>query len=197
MKLKVKDVFIAGVISTVLFPVVLISVLLFTGAIHFDVGVDDSSAKKLNDYLERLGPEQQDADDMQLPVYKANQAKADELEEQRSFIEAEKKRLEELKLENLDIKKSIESTRNAIEKLVSKDNELNQQKLEALAQMYAAMKPIEAAPILMNLPDSSIAELLEKIPETRSKGKLMAALGAMDEVRAAKISKKMGISPKK
>ena len=56
MKLKVKDVFVAGVISTVLFPVVLISVLLYTGAIHFDVGVDetDDQRRKIYNYLSEL-----------------------------------------------------------------------------------------------------------------------------------------------
>jgi len=61
-----------------------------------------------------------------------------------------------------------------------------------LAQVYAAMKPVEAAPILMNLDDNSIARIMKKIPDTRTQGKLLAAIGALNSKRAASVTKILG-----
>ena len=195
MNFSVKDVLLAGLVSTFLFPVILLAILLFSGAVHLDVGVDDGSAKKLNEFLESIGSDQKNADEAQLPVFQANKARAQEVEEQMANMAEEKKRLEKLRAENLQIKKQIEAARNQIESMVNKDEELKEKKLQSLAQMYGSMKPIEAAPILVNMPDSSIAEILENITDIRSQAKLMAALGALDEQRAATISKLMGLEP--
>ena len=93
---------------------------------------------------------------------------------------------------NQRLKKEIESERKKIEALVGENRELSDEKLNALAQVYGSMKPIEAAPILLSLEDGTIAKIMEKIPEVRSKAKIMAAMGAMDNARAAVITKLLG-----
>jgi flagellar motility protein MotE (MotC chaperone) len=86
----------------------------------------------------------------------------------------------------------INQNREEIDKKVGESRMLSDQKIEELAQVYAAMKPIEAAPILMNLDDNSIARILKRVPDTRSQGKLLAAIGALNTKRAASVTKILG-----
>jgi flagellar motility protein MotE (MotC chaperone) len=105
---------------------------------------------------------------------------------------AEIERLESLKIENTNLKNEIEAQRARIEALVGENRELSDKRIDALAQVYGSMKPIEAAPILLSLTEDQIAKIITKIPENRSKAKIMAAIGAMDRDRAAIITKILG-----
>lgn len=192
MSIKIKDLVTVGLLSTLLFPVVLILVLLLTGVVHLDLGMDKSTAKDMTQYLEKYSPLQDEADSKQSKLFQANQKKVLEIDEKEKQITAEIERLESLKIENTNLKNEIEAQRDRIEALVGENRELSDKRIDALAQVYGSMKPIEAAPILLSLTEDQIAKIITKIPENRSKAKIMAALGAMDRDRTAIITKILG-----
>lgn len=192
MSIKIKDLVTVGLLSTLLFPVVLILVLLLTGVVHLDLGMDKSTAKDMTQYLEKYSPLQDEADSKQSKLFQANQKKVLEIDEKEKKVIAEIERLESLKIENTNLKNEIEAQRTRIEALVGENRELSDKRIDALAQVYGSMKPIEAAPILLSLTEDQIAKIITKIPENRSKAKIMAAIGAMDRDRAAIITKILG-----
>jgi flagellar motility protein MotE (MotC chaperone) len=189
---QIKDLVTVGLLSTLLFPVVLILVLLLTGVVHLDLGMNKSTAKDMTQYLEKYSPLQDEADSKQSKLFQANQKKVLEIDEKEKKVIAEIERLESLKIENTDLKNEIEAQRTRIEALVGENRELSDKRIDALAQVYGSMKPIEAAPILLSLTEDQIAKIITKIPENRSKAKIMAAIGAMDRDRAAIITKILG-----
>lgn len=192
MNLKITDVLGVGLASVLLFPVVFLGVLLGTGVAHLDFGENQAVQEKLAGYLERFNPVQERSDLEQSRVFEANKRKQEELRLQQEKLEEEIARIEQMKAENARLKSKILAERERIEELVGQSKQLSDQKVEELAQVYGAMKPVEAAPILLNLDNLSIARILKRVPETRAQAKLMAALGAMDSQRAAAITKILG-----
>jgi len=193
MDIRVKDLMGVAVASLLLFPVVFFAVLLATGTAKLEVGgMDDATKKKIAGYLERHTPEQEAQDVEQSKLFEANRQLAAELEEKQRLLQEEAARLELLKLETSQSLAQINQNREAIDKRVGESQVLSDQKIEELAQVYAAMKPIEAAPILMNLDDVSIARIIKRVPDTRTQGKLLAAIGAINTKKAAAITKILG-----
>jgi flagellar motility protein MotE (MotC chaperone) len=193
MDIRARDLIGVGVASLLLFPVVFFAVLLASGIARLEVtGLNAETKRKIVGYLERNNPEQQTQDLEQSKLYEANLAKTAELDEKQKQIQEETARLELLKLETSQNLAQINQNRMEIDKKVGESRILSDQKVEELAQVYAAMKPIEAAPILMNLDDDSIARILKRVPDTRSQGKLLAAIGALSTKRAASVTKILG-----
>lgn len=192
MNLKITDILGIGVASVLLFPIIFFAVLLGSGTAHLEFGENSAVKEKLAGYLEKISPQQKQSDLEQSRLFEANQKKSEELSNQEARVQEEIARLEALKAENAHYKDSIAADRNRIESLVGENRQLSDQRIEELAQVYGAMKPVEAAPILLNLQDTAISRILKKIPENRSQAKLMAALGAMDAKRAADITKILG-----
>ena len=192
MKFPIKDIILVGLISTIIFPVILVLVLMLTGVVHLSVGVEDNAAKDMTKYLEKYSPIQDQADAQQSKLFEANKLKINELAAQQKEVQTEVERLENLKAENSQIKDEITKQKEEIEKLVGQNKELTDKRLESLAQVYGNMKPVEAAPILLTMDDPSIAKIMKKMTEPRTKAKLLAALGAMDKARAAEISRLLG-----
>ncbi len=193
MDIRARDLIGVGVASVLLFPVVFFAVLLASGIARLEVsGLNAEAKRKIVGYLERNNPEQQTQDLEQSKVYEANLMKAMELEEKQRQIREEIARLELLKLETSQNLAQINQNREEINKKVGESRVLSDQKVEELAQVYAAMKPIEAAPILMNLDDDSIARILKRVPDSRSQGKLLAAIGALNTKRAASVTRILG-----
>jgi len=192
MKLKITDILGVGIASVLLFPVIFFAVLLGSGTAHLEFGQDSEVRAKLAGYLERMNPAQQQSDLEQSRLFEANQKKAAEVAKQQEILQEEIARLESLKAENAQLKDSVVSERKHMETMVGESKQLSDQRVEELAQVYGAMKPVEAAPILLNLDNISISKILKRVPETRSQAKLMAALGAMDSKRAADITKILG-----
>ncbi len=192
MNLKITDILGIGVASVLLFPIIFFAVLLGSGTAHLEFGENSAVKEKLAGYLEKISPQQKQSDLEQSQLFEANQKKIEELASQETRVQEEIARLEALKAENAHYKDSIAADRNRIESLVGENRQLSDQRIEELAQVYGAMKPVEAAPILLNLQDTAISRILKKIPENRSQAKLMAALGAMDSKRAAEITKILG-----
>jgi flagellar motility protein MotE (MotC chaperone) len=193
MDIRARDLIGAGIASLLLFPVVFFAVLLITGTAHMEVGgLDDETKKKIAGYLERQDPKQQEQDLEQSKLYEANRKLAAELEEKQKLLQEEAARLELLKLEVSQNLAKISQNRDEIDKKVGESQVLSDQKIEELAQVYAAMKPVEAAPILLNLDDNSIARILKRVPDSRAQGKLLAAIGALNTKRAASVTKILG-----
>lgn len=176
-----------------LFPVIFFAVLLTSGIAKLEMdGLDLEARKKIAGYLERNNPEQAAYDQEQSRLYEANRQMALKLEESQQLIKEEAARLELLRLETSQNLDKMNRNREEIDKKVGEYPALSNQKIEELAQIYAAMKPVEAAPILLNLPDSSIARILKRVPDARSQGKLLAAIGALSTNRAASVTKILG-----
>ncbi|MDR3001021.1 MAG: hypothetical protein LBU89_07140 [Fibromonadaceae bacterium] len=193
MDIRLKDLIGVGVASLLLFPVIFFAVLLVTGTARLEVGsLDNETKRKIAGYLERNTPEQQAQDLEQSKLYEANRKATMELDEKRRLLQEETARLELLKLETSQKLDLISQNREAIDKRVGESQVLSDQKIEELAQVYGAMKPIEAAPILMNLDDDSIARIIKRVPDTRGQGRLLAAIGAMNTQKAASITKILG-----
>ncbi|GHV14151.1 hypothetical protein AGMMS49938_09800 [Fibrobacterales bacterium] len=193
MDIRAKDLVGVGIASLLLFPVIFFAVLLATGTAKLEVGgLSDDVKKKISGYLERHSPEQEQQDLEQSKIYEANRLLVAELEAKQREIQDEEARLELLKLEVSQNLAKINQTRDTIDKKVGESKELSDQKIEELAQVYAAMKPVEAAPILLNLDDTSIARIFKRMPDTRGQGKLMAAIGAISTKRAAAVTKILG-----
>jgi flagellar motility protein MotE (MotC chaperone) len=193
MDIRARDLIGAGIASLLLFPVIFFAVLLLSGTAHLEVGgFSEEAKKKLAGYLERENPMQQEQDLEQSKLYEANRRLAAELEEKQRLIQEEAARLELLKLETSQNLAKISQNREEIDRRVGESQVLSDQKIEELAQVYAAMKPVEAAPILLNLDDNSIARILKRVPDSRSQGKLLAAIGALNTKRAASVTKILG-----
>jgi len=193
MDIRAKDLIGVGVASMLLFPVIFFAVLLITGTAKMEIGgLDSETKRKIAGYLERHSPEQEAQDLEQSKVYEANRRLAAELEEKQRLIREEAARLELLKLETSQNLAKINQNREEINKRVGESKVLSDQKIEELAQVYAVMKPIEAAPILMNLDDESIARIIKRVPDSRAQSKLLAAIGAINTKKAASITKILG-----
>ncbi len=193
MEIRAKDSIGVGIASLLLFPVIFFTVLLASGTAHLEIGgVNDEARKKLSGYLERHTPAQETQDLEQSKLFEANKRLSAELVEQEKRLREEAARLELVKLENARAQELMSKDRARIDQMVEQSKSLTDQKVEELAQVYGAMKPVEAAPILMNLDDVSIAKILKRVPEVRAQAKLMAAIGALDTQRAAGITKILG-----
>jgi flagellar motility protein MotE (MotC chaperone) len=193
MDIRAKDLIGVGLASMLLFPVIFFAVLLVSGMARLEVGALNVEVKKMiSGYLERHSPDQEVQDMEQSKLYEANRRLAMELEEKQRLIKEEASRLELLKLETSQSLAKINQNREEINRKVGESDVLSNQKIEELAQVYAAMKPVEAAPILMNLDDNSIARILKKVPDSRTQGKLLAAIGALSAKRAASVTKILG-----
>lgn len=192
MKLEAKDIIGVGLASLLVFPVVFFAVLLGTGVAHLEFSDTSALKSQLSGYLERFDSEQQRFDQEQSSLYQANVKMADSLSQVRQQIQEEIARLEALKAENARLKTEVATERERIDQLVDESKVLSEQKIQELAEVYGAMKPVEAAPILLNLDNVSIARIVKRIPEVRAQAKLMAAIGAMDSRRAANITKTLG-----
>lgn len=192
MNLKITDIIGVGIASVLMFPVIFFAVLLGTGTAHLEFGQDASVRAKLAGYLERMNPVQQQNDMEQSRLFEATRKEREALEAEKAKVQEEISRLESLKAENAQLKTAMTADRQKIEEMVGQSKQLSDQRVEELAQVYGAMKPVEAAPILLNLDDVSVAKILKRIPETRSQAKLMAAIGSMDTQRAAAITKILG-----
>ena len=190
--MKLSDIILTGLAALFLSPVVIVATLLGTGVIHLNAELDNQDAKDMTEFLQKYSPWQDSANAEQSKVFAAARVEQERLESERKQVAQEIERLENLKQENQKLKDAIEAERARIEALVGESRQLSDERLNSLAQIYGSMKPIEAAPILLSLDNQTISKIMSKIPDVRSKAKIMAAMGAMDNARAAEITKLLG-----
>ncbi len=193
--MQLKDLLGISLISIFIFPVLLLGVMIMTGVVHLEFG-DAKEKEKLRESLIAAEATQQDESEAkQLKAYKALTAKEAVLTTQEAEVARETERLENLKLEMSREKEEILGHRRRIEELVLQNTNLQDKQILGLAEVYGAMKPDDAAPILLSLKDSLVVRILKKIPEARSTSKLMAAIAGLDVRRAAHITEMMGRGP--
>jgi len=190
--MQLKDILGISLISIFVFPVLLIGVMLMMGLVHLEIGGSQDKERLRESLIAAEATHQEDAEAKQLKAYKALASKEVAIDARESELSRESERLENLKLEMAREKDAILKHRSRIEQLVLQDVKLQDKQIAALAEVYGAMKPDEAAPILLSLKDSLVVRILKKIPETRSTSKLLAALAALDVRRAANITEMMG-----
>lgn len=191
--MNIKDIIGIALLSVVLFPITLLVVLLSTGIVHLEMGMNDKAKTEVNTYLRRYHPEQDKAETEQMKTLSAIETREMRMSEEEESIRREQERLENLRLENRDLKKEIQGHRKRIEELVVQSSDIQKKRLIALAEVYGSMRPEEAAPILLSLTDQMVADIIRLMPETRSQSKLLGTLGALDVKRAAQISKIIGM----
>lgn len=192
-----KDIVGIGLVSTLLFPIILISILVMKGVVHFQVGMAPEAEQKVKQYVEPMTQDQAQADEKQQPTWEAAAAKAKDLATKEEELKQEAERLNQVQQENAKIMAEIDSSKANLAKSEEDQEKESAKKLEALAGIYGAMKPVEAAPIMLNLSDQKCAQILAKIPEPRQQGKLLAAMGALNKERAAEISRIIGYKTEK
>lgn len=192
--MSLKELIGISLATLVLFPLILLGALLGTGTVHLEVG-NPRERENLKEVFKVSEAAKQDSSEAaQLKLFKALQNKERELEERESRIRRETDRLETLKSETAKAKTEIAEHRRRIEELVAKNGDLQDKQITGLAEVYGSMRPDEAAPILLSLKDPLVVKILKKIPDARAASKLMAALGALDLQRAARITELMGKS---
>ncbi len=190
--MKLTDIILTGLAALFLSPVVIIAMLLYSGVIHLSAELDNEDAKDMSEFLQKYSPFQDSANAEQSKVFAAAKVGQTKLESERKQISLDIERLESLKDDNQALKTQIENERKKIETLVGENRELSDERLNQLAEVYGSMKPIESAPILLSLENKTVSKIIEKIPDIRAKAKIMAAMGAMDNARAAEITKLLG-----
>ncbi len=190
--MQLKDLIGISLISLFLFPVVLVGIMLAMGVVHLEYG--DGKDKPQEAYL-RTHNDYKETEAEQTKTFQALQMKEEALRAKESEVNREIERLENLKLETIKAKEEIMANRKRIEELVQDSEMLQSKKIASLAEVYGAMRPEEAAPILLSLEDVMIVQILQKIPEARATSKVMAAMAALDVKRAARITEKMGKKP--
>jgi flagellar motility protein MotE (MotC chaperone) len=193
--MKLKDLLGISLVSIFLFPVVLIGIMLAAGVVHIEFGDGKDQDRLKTAFTGVDQAKQEEAEAKQLKAFKALESKERELKEKEAEMNRKSERLENLKMETAKAKEEIEADRRKIEELVGKSSDAQDKQIAALAEVYGAMRPDEAAPILLSLDDKVVARIMKKIPETRSTSKLMASLAALNVKRAANITLLLGGKP--
>ncbi len=189
-----KDIIGLTLLSTLMFPLVLLVVLLAQGVIRLEVGGDEAAISEVKGYVEKVLPEDTASAGQDLPELAAAQKQFAELQKEKEALAKEKERMEQVKQENAQLVKEAEILQNQYKTNASADMAILEERLQGLAQVYGSMKPVEAAPILLNMANDRIAQILGRVPEERQKAKLLAALGNLDKARAAEVSKILGFN---
>lgn len=193
--MKLKDLIGISLVSIFLFPVILIAIMLAAGVVHIEFGDGKDKERLKTAYTGVDQAKQEEAEARQLKAFKALQLKERDLKEKETEINRGIERLENLKLETAVAKEEIAVHRRKIEELAGKSEELQDKQIAALAEVYGAMRPDEAAPILLSLDNAIVVRILRKIPETRATSKLLASIAALDVKRAAQITTLLGGKP--
>jgi flagellar motility protein MotE (MotC chaperone) len=193
--MQLKDLIGLSLISIFVFPVLLIGVMIMTGVVHLEFGNAQEKEHLREALIAAEATKQEDSEAKQLKAYKALKEKEIEVDLHEGEVAREAERVENLKLEMTREKEEILQHRRRIEELVMQNTNLQDKQILALAEVYGAMKPDDAAPILLSLKDSLVVRIMKKIPESRSTSKLLAAMAALDVRRAARITELMGRGP--
>ncbi len=190
-----KEIIGLSLITLVLFPILMLGILLGTGTVHLEVGNANERERLREAFKMSESSKQDSAEASQLKSFKALVEKEKESEGNEAAVRREIERLENLKMETIREKEEILKQRHKIEELVAHSGDLQDKQIASLAEVYASMRPDEAAPILLSLKDPLIVQILKKIPDARAAAKLMASLGTMDVARTARITEMMGKAP--
>jgi flagellar motility protein MotE (MotC chaperone) len=195
MKLTLKQLIIIVATMTLSFPVVYMFMLFATG----------------NARIEFNKPEKSKTDDKEVKILKIN-AHKDSLaavqsqtfkavEQEKADLETEKKHFAEQQSRMLMVQQELDNTRNQLveerkklERLVLQSDTLENKRIKQLAKVYSAMRPEEASRILETLDDDLLIKILSAMGDDRQKAKIMSTIS---QEKAARISNKIGKSPKK
>ncbi len=190
--MQLKDLIGISLISIFAFPLLLLGIMIMSGVVHLEIGDAKEKVRLREALIAAEATKQEESEAKQLKAYKALTAKEAEVNAHEATVAREAERLENLKLELAREKDEILKHRQRIEQLVLRDGNLQEKQITGLAEVYGAMKPDDAAPILLSLKDSLVVRILKKVPDARSTSKLMAAIASLDVRRAAKITEMMG-----
>jgi len=196
--MRLKDVIALGILSLLSFPLVLLGILLGMGKIHMSFGdtpLSPEAKARLAEHAEApLHPVAAPA----APAG-AKEGQVAELDQRESQIQEEQKRLEGLQQ---DVARGRDSLQRELDRLAKEHQDLEQLlgrrdsvdavRVKALAATLAAMKPDDAAKILVGLDNSMATNVLRAISEVRSRGKILAAIGHLSQERAALLAKFLG-----
>ncbi len=196
--MRLKDVIALGILSLLSFPLVLLGILLGMGKIHMSFGDTPLSPEAKARLAEHAEAPLHPAAAPAAPAG-AKEGQVAELDQRESQIQEEQKRLEGLQQ---DVARGRDSLQRELDRLAKEHQDLEQLlgrrdsvdavRVKALAATLAAMKPDDAAKILVGLDNTMATNVLRAISEVRSRGKILAAIGHLSQERAALLAKFLG-----
>jgi flagellar motility protein MotE (MotC chaperone) len=187
---KLKEILIVLLVAMFSFPLIYAAVLFATGMLRIEYGAPKTAVedvKKLQ-VIKRT----KETDSIMISNSRTFQA----LENEKSEIQKERERLQDLQSrmeitqKELDEKQNLLSEQRAkMEALVEKSDSLEVKKYKTQAKVYMSMKPLEAAQIIETFTADQAAKILGAMTDDRQKAKILAAM-APD--KAAAITSRIG-----
>ena len=190
MKLTLKDLIAIGIVTVDSLPVLYLIALFLLGYARLEIGpmkLDPDERRQVR--LMRQTWRRDSLAVVMSQTYRANQAAADSLEEERKRLQREKDQVELIKAELEREREGLQRERERLEELISQSQDLQDKRVKQLARVYGAMRPAEAARILETLSDDLVVKILRGMGDARQSGKIMQALSGG---KAKRISVKMG-----
>lgn len=191
--LKLKDIIALGVLAIVSFPIVLLGVLLWTGNVRMVFGPESHDPNARAKLLERPedipGATPSHAEAASEALGKNGAVHSGELDQREAEVLRETRRMEDLRLEDAQLRDTIRAERERLEKLLSSGDSLDSKRTEVLAATFVGMKPDQAAKILAALDDILVTAVMRKISDDKSRAKILASLGKIDVQRAARVAR--------
>jgi flagellar motility protein MotE (MotC chaperone) len=184
----IKKILLVGGIGIVTFPIIYITMMIMDGQLRIEKGSKKPELKEEVEVM-KYSPVQDSLSVVNSKTYESLLLQEKRLESEKRRLSKQEERIQLLDKELAEKAQIIEKSRKDIELVVKNNESLEEKRIRALAKIYAAMRPDEAAPILETLPDKLIVTIFKGITEDRQKAKI---LEKMDRKRAGQISKLMG-----
>ncbi len=201
--MKLKDVIALGILSFLSFPLILLGILLGMDKIHLSFGdtpLTPEARARLVEHADRVvvhAPA--DSSKGKSGKKGLSEAQSREFDERESQILEEQGRLQSLQQ---DVARSRDSLQQELDRLTAEHKSLEQLlgrrdsveavRVKKLAATMATMHPEDAAKTLLGLDNKMAVDVLRAIPEERSRGKILAAIGHLNQQRASLLAKLLG-----
>ncbi|MEW6042324.1 MAG: hypothetical protein AB1633_12470, partial [Elusimicrobiota bacterium] len=172
--------------TAISFPILLLVLLFITGYIRYEIGPEKD---KLDVKIEPVAAKGLYDDSIAIQnskTYKALINKQLEIEKEMEKLESERRRLDEFKNEINKDKENFIKSKLELENLIARSHDSQQKRIRQLADIYAVMRPDNAAPILQTLNEQLIADILLQI---KDKGQTAKILAKFEKERAGRVSK--------
>lgn len=186
----IKKILLVGGIGIVAFPILLIALMFAQGVLHVAKGPKQVEKKEEVEVL-KYSPIQDSMAVVHSKTYQSLLAQEVRLNAQKRTLGKKEEQIQVLEKELEEKAKAIEAERRRIEEIVKSSHTLEEKRIKALAQIYGAMRPEEAAPLMETLPDQLAIAILKAIDEDTQKAKIIEK---MSIEKASRISKIMGAS---
>lgn len=190
MNLRIKDLVYIAVVTVLTFPIMYLAVMFITGVarIEFNSKKEEPEQKietiKMNHRRDSLSI-------VNSKTFQALQQEKQEVQKERERLSEKQRKIDLLEKELQESRQTLELERKKIEKLVSRNDSLDQKKIKELSKIYGAMRPVEAAQIIETLQDELAVKVLTNIGDERQKAKILSAISKEKATRISKLISKL------